>query len=125
MKFTITWKDQSVRIDYSGAIDNQDIESAHFELNTDDRFYECKSLVINITDCDLEKVSVPDLKNVVALEIGAAYTNKDMKVAMVANNPVSIDKASNYISLFQFHESPWEFQIFNTLNDAYEWLKLK
>ena len=125
MQYSITWKDKSARVDYSGKIDNDDIKSAHYELNKDERFYDCRYLILNITDCNLEKVSVPDLKDIVALELGAAYTNKSMKVAMVANNPVSIDKASNYISLFHFHDSPWEFKIFNSITDAYAWLDIK
>ena len=122
MKYSITWKHKSARIDYSGDIETQDILSAHEELNKDDRFYDCRQLILNATDCDVEKVSVPDLMSVVAQELGAAHTNSSLKVAMIVNNSASIDKASNYISLFQFHESPWEFRIFNSVDESSEWL---
>ena len=109
-------------MDYSGEIENQDILKAHDELNKDERFYNCRQLILNITGCNLEKVSVPGLISVVAHELGAAHTNKSLKVAMIADNPVSIDRAGNYISLFEFYESPWEFRIFNSIDEASEWL---
>ena len=53
-------------VDYFGEIENKDIEDAHFELNGDERFYSCSYFILNITKCDLNKVSVSGLTRVLA-----------------------------------------------------------
>lgn len=73
MTYSITWDGRTAQINYSGDIENKDIENAHFELNRDERFYDCRNLILNTTDCNLIKVSVPGLESVVALELGAAH----------------------------------------------------
>ena len=123
MKYSVRWSQKSVQVEYSGDIDNKDIESAHFEMNGDARFYDCRSLILDITNCNMEKVSVPGLILVVATDLGASRTNKSLKVAMIANGPSSIKKASDYISQFQAVDSPWYFKIFDSVNDANEWIE--
>ena len=68
MGFSIQWGSQSVCIDYFGKIDNQEIEKAHFALNGDARFYDCKSLVLDISECNMDNVSVDGLLKVVATD---------------------------------------------------------
>lgn len=121
MKYTVTWENRLVCVDYFGDIENKDIENAHFELNGDGRFYDCNYLILNITECNLDKVSVPKLFRVVATDLGAAITNAKLKVAMIATDPDNIEKASNYIDRFRLHDSPWEFKILHSVNDAKEW----
>ncbi len=123
MKYSITWEDKLVRVDYSNDIENKDIESAHFKLSGDDRFYDCRFLILNILNCNLDKVSVKDLFLVIATDIGVSKTNSSLKVAMIATNPISIEKASNYIDHFRRVNSPWEFKILPSVNDAQEWFR--
>ena len=59
MKYKVTWENKLVCVDYCGEIEIKDIEDAHFELNGDERFYDCNYLILNITNCNLDKVSVP------------------------------------------------------------------
>jgi len=122
MKYSVIWGEKSVCIDYFGDIENKDIESAHFELSGDERFYDCQHLILDISNCNMDKVSVPELELVVAIDLGASKTNKYLKVAMIANDQISIEKASAYISQLHLHKSPWVFKIFNSINDANVWL---
>ncbi len=120
MKYRITWQKPLVRVDYSGNIEIADIESVHFQLGGDWRFYESKFLILNIADCNLDKVQVRDLMKVIANDIGAAKTNKHLKVAMVTNDPSSIEKAADYISRFA-QKSPWHFRIVSSIDEAQAW----
>ena len=109
-----------VRVDYFGEISNQDIQRAHNELNSDARFYDCKHLVLDVTRCSLAKVNVAKLIVVIATDLGASNTIESMKVAMIANDPVNIEKVSEYIDNSTI--SPWEYKRFNSINDANQWL---
>ena len=122
MQYSTTWGEKSVRVDYFGEIDNKDIESAHNELHGDGRFYNRRHLILDITKCNMEKVSESELTKVVAADLGASKTIKSLKVAMIANDPHSIEKVINYISQLRLHKSPWDFEIFNSINDANAWL---
>ncbi|MGL6160406.1 hypothetical protein [Microbulbifer sp.] len=121
MNYKITWEKKLVCVDYFGNVTNKDIQDAHFELNSDDRFYHCNYLILNISECDLSAVSVPDLFLVIATDLGATKTNPNLKVAMVTTNPLSIEKVSTYIERNRSLNTPWEFEILPSVEEAKEW----
>jgi hypothetical protein len=121
VKYTVTWEKKLVVVDYFGDIENKDIKGAHFELNGDDRFYDCDFCILNISECNLGKVSVPDLMTVVATDFGASKTNQELKVAMITTDPSSLEKASEYIDTFCSLNSTWEFKILPSINNAQKW----
>jgi len=121
MKYKITWGRKLVCVDYFGDVKNKDIESAHFELNDDDRFYNCDYLILNISECNLSHVSVPDLSLVIATDLGATRTNQNLKVAMVTTNPINIEKASQYIERNRSLNTPWEFKLLPSVEEAKAW----
>ena len=123
MKSKITWSTSLICVDYFGAIENSDIERVHFELSGDARFYECDGLILNLIACTLEQVSVPDLINVIATDIGASKTLRNLKVAFVITNQASIAKARDYIEQFRLFKSSWRFKITPSLEDAQQWLQ--
>jgi len=120
--YSISWGERTVCIDYFGAIDNREIESAHFTLNGDERFYECNSLILDIANCNMDKVSVDGLIKVIGTDLGASKTINSLKVAMVAVYPENKEKASRYINKCRILGYPWEFKLFDSRSDAHEWL---
>lgn len=108
------------RVDYFGDIVNSDIESARSDLNNDERFYSCNNLILDVSQCNLRQVNVPNLIVVVAVDLGASMSNKHLKVPMIANDPVNVAKVSEYIATSCV--SPWEYEIFASVNDASAWL---
>jgi hypothetical protein len=120
MRYTVSWKDKTVRVDYFGDVINADIESAHSDLNNDGRFYECDNLILDVSQCSLERVNVPRLIGVVAVDLGASMSNKSLKVAMIAKDPINVAKVSEYIATSCV--SPWEYKIFASVDDANTWL---
>lgn len=121
MKYKISWEKKLVRVNYFGDVKNKDIENAHFELNGDDRFYDCDYLILNISECNLSDVSVPDLFRVIGTDLGATRTNQTLKVAMVTTSSINIEKASKYIERNRALNTPWEFKILSSVKEAKEW----
>ena len=120
MKYTVSWEGKTVRVDYFGDIVNSDIESAHSELNNDGRFYDCDNLILDVSRCNLAQVNVPRLIVVIAVDLGASMSNKSLKVAMIANDPINVAKVSEYIA--SSCVSPWVYKIFASVDDANTWL---
>lgn len=121
MNYRVTWENKLVCLKYSGKVANKDIENAHFELNGDDRFYSCDYLMLDISDCDLHEVCVPSLSLVIATDLGATKTNQSLKVAMIAADPINIQRASSYIDKNKSIGTPWEFALFPSKEKAREW----
>jgi len=122
MGYSIKWGNKTVCIDYFGEINNKEIENAHFALNGDERFYDCQSLVLDISKCNMDNVSVDDLLLVIGTDLGASETIQSLKVAMIAVETQNKDKASHYISECRKSGYPWEFKLFDSLYAAQAWL---
>ncbi len=122
MSYTIIWSYRAARVNYSGAISNKDIESAHYSLNGDERFYDCHSLILDISKCNMDEVSIDDLLPVIGTDLGASETIKSLKVAMIAVEQQNKDKASRYMAMCRNFGYPWEFELFESINVAQAWL---
>ena len=122
MNYSITWGDKKVRVDYFGAISVKDIQAAHYALNGDARFYACQSLVLDISDCNMDQVSVDDLLPVIGTDLGASKSIESLKVAMIAVEEQNREKASRYISMCRNYGYPWEFELFESDSAAQAWL---
>lgn len=123
MSYTVSWKGKVAHVNYSGSVSNVDIEKAHFELNGDSRFYDCKAIILDISDCDASGIVVDELTIVIATDLGASATLKSLNVAMVSNEEVGQLKVCNYIKRVREVDSPWHFEFFETIEQAEEWLQ--
>ena len=123
MNYSIIWSHKAVRVDYSGAISVRDIQQAHNALNGDARFYDCQSLILDISNCTMDEVSVDDLLPVIGTDLGASKSITSLKVAMIAVAQQNREKASYYISLCQKYGYPWEFKLFDSDEAAQAWLE--
>ena len=122
MNYSIDWGSDTVKVTYFGSISNYDIQRAHFALNGDERFYECKSMVLDISDCSMEKVSVDDLIEVIGTDLGASKFLSSLKVAMIAVEEENREKASRYIERCISLGYPWKFNLFDSIDSAQSWL---
>ena len=122
MNYSIVWEGETVTVNYTGSISNHDIRHAHFALNSDERFYECKSLILDISACTMEQVSVDDLIEVIGTDLGASKFLNSLKVAMIATREENREKASQYITRCIDFGYPWTFRLFDSIETARLWL---
>jgi hypothetical protein len=123
MGHSINWNNQAVCVDYFGEIDNEEIEFVHYLLNQDERFSDCSSLVLDISKCNMDEVDANRLLTVIATDLGSAFANQSLKVAMVAADPQNIEKACHYISQCRQYRSPWEYGLFHSRDAARSWIE--
>ena len=122
MNYSIVWEDDAICVNYSGSISNDDIKHAHFSLNGDERFYESKSLILDISNCTMEQVSVDELIEVIGTDLGASKFIDSLKVAMIAVREENREKAIRYISQCIGFGYPWRFRLFDSIEAAKSWL---
>jgi hypothetical protein len=120
MAYSIIWDVKSVCIDYFGEVDNKNIKSAHYEVNNDERFYDCSHLILDITKCDMSKVDVSELIEVAGLDLGSLIVRKSFKIAMIAIEPDKLEIAHSYIDFFNNYA--YKINVFNSIDSANSWL---
>lgn len=120
MAYSIIWSTKSVCIDYFGEVDNKNIKSAHYEVNNDERFYDCSHLILDITNCDMSKVDVSELIEVAGLDLGSLIVRKSFKIAMIAIEPDELEIAHSYIDFF--NKYAYKINVFNSIDSANSWL---
>ncbi len=120
MPYTIQWSDNSAHIIYTGDINNEEIRLAHYEVNNDERFFDCPNLILDIIDCEMRDVEVPKLIEVAGLDLGNLKMKDNLKIAMLANKPENMQKANTYIKLFKKHTS--KIKLFDSVEEAIPWL---
>jgi len=120
MAYSIIWDVKSVCIDYFGEVDNKNIKSAHYEVNNDERFYDCSHLILDITKCDMSKVDVSELIEVAGLDLGSLIVRTSFKIAMIAIEPDKLEIAHSYIDFFNNYA--YKINVFNSIDSANSWL---
>ena len=123
MPYSIKWNDNSAHIVYTGDINNEEIQLAHYEVNNDERFFDCPNLILDITQCKMKNVEVSKLIPVAGLDLGNLKLKERLKITMLANHSENQEKAQKYIQLFKKHTS--KIKLFNSMEDAIPWLNSK
>lgn len=121
MKYTIQWEPEGTIVTFNGVIDMNDIMSANYVVNGDERYYTHSYTVWDFTNCDLSRIHSSDIMRPVAIDIGASRSLSELRVALVVNDDYSLKIAQLYIDKCISIGLPWQFAIFDKLSDAYEW----
>ena len=119
MSYSISYRDNTARVDYTGANTVEEILQAHTDLAESEEFYECRNLVLDVSKCDLSGVSVADLFEVVASDLWTSRKIKSLKVAFLVQSFVNMEKTSEFIN--ESKVSPWEWRLFESEDRALAW----
>lgn len=122
MPYQVDWNSDFVHVIYSGEISNEEIRHAHYEVNNDSRFSKCPNLILDITDCKMERVEVPKLVGVAGLDLTNLKRRDGHKIIMLAKDPLNVQKAKTYIKLFK--KLTPNIKLFHSVEEAIPWLNL-
>ena len=114
MPCLISYAGKTARLDDSEEANEEEIKNARFALNGNDRFYDCKNLIIDVTKCSLEHIQVTKLLVVVATDLGASRIVKSLIVAFLVQSLVNMERVSEYININKKNHSPWEMRLFES-----------
>ena len=122
MNFTTVWEENVFIVSFSGAINTVDIELANKYFYEDKRAYKVAAAIWDLSDCNMENIKPDKLAFTEAVDLAGAAFIKVFRLALVTSDKHSVALCNKYIHSCLENGSPWEFKIFNSAHDAFEWV---
>jgi len=123
MNYTIQWDPDGTLVTFKGAVEIDDIMHANSLINSDERYYSHAYSIWDLSDCDLTSIHAKDLNKPVAMDFGASLQLNPFKQAIVVNDSYSLAMSQLYIEKCLAIGLPWQFKIFDNVDDATKWCK--
>lgn len=99
MSYTIAWEKRGTCIAYTGTVCFQDFMAAVLSIHQHPDYSDFKYAIHDmsrVTRCDFSAVNMTQL---LAQELGARYTNPDIKASVVTDNPEMTEMVHRFASL--------------------------
>lgn len=122
MPYLISWQKHGVIWRYSGVLTGEDLLQSNFDIFGDERFDDIRYQIVNLTAVDHIEVTEKHMRKVAHLDMAAARTNPRVKVAVVSNSEAAT-QLNVYYDKYCDEKSPWETQVFSTIDEAEAWIK--
>ncbi|RLC10285.1 MAG: hypothetical protein DRI57_20635 [Deltaproteobacteria bacterium] len=119
MPYKTIWEEKGVFWQYSGNVTGEELFQTALDLYEDQRFDDIRYLLVDFYDIKQYDGSAKLVEKIAAMNMGAAYTNPRVKVAIVAVKDQIRSLANLYASISR--TSPWKTRIFDNLSDARLW----
>ena len=120
MAYQTEWTKQCVKVFYYGNCSEADVLKVVIEIQADCRFDSTHRALHDFTRCQ-SLVSVPDaLEEIVAQNIGAAVSNPNVRIAVIADHPDVLSMLERFESL---GFSPYPLRAFRAVESALAWLE--
>jgi len=121
--YVIEWEERGVYCKFSGRVTGAELIQCNKEIYGDHRFDGMRFQLFDMLSVTKLDVEVNDVRKVAACDTGAAFTNPNVKCALVTTD----ENAHVLSNLYQqgIEKSPWEGQSFHRISEAREWLSCR
>ena len=120
MPYTTIWKDKGVCWTFHGTVTGKEILQCDLDIYGDERFDCLRYQIADFSGAEGFELNEFEVKKIAYLDKAAAATNPEIKVAIVAPQDF-IREMSNLYAKYA-DDSPWETRIFDTVDQAKQWL---
>ena len=120
MPFANKWKDNMIERVATGKVTGEEIIQSSLDMYGDERFDRLRYGLVDFTQAESFEMDNKETKIVAYMDKAAARSNPNLKIAIVAPQDV-INKLANAYATFG-EVSPWEIEVFDTLDEARQWL---
>jgi len=121
MTINIKWEDKGIYWKCSGIVTAEEIFETDKKINGDSRCDDVRYQIIDLLDVTDLNVKAREVTEIAHYDKAAALSNPRMKIAIVSKDETIQSLASLYLA--ESMESQWKSSIFNTIEDALEWVK--
>ena len=122
MNYSITWYKNYSFVEFTGDVNIRDVELANKYVHGDKRSYKLSASIWNFAKCNSINIKSEETQYSTAVDLGSNEAIKEHKLALVTGDPNAIEAFTTYINDSIKSGSLWEFKIFNSLDDAKEWI---
>lgn len=117
MPYTISWEPKGCVKTITGVVTAKEFMASIAELQNDLRFDKARYSINNFVDAQAFEITTADIHLYAAHSLGAAYSNRHMRIAIVATDPDIIALVQVYVKL-----SPYKTEFFETMEAARVWV---
>ena len=122
MPYKTEWTENGVWWTYSGIVTSKEALQSNLEIYGDSRFDRLTYQIADFSGAEALELTEGEVKKIAYLDRAAALSNPKIKVAIVAHLDLIKEMAQMYANYSE--TSPWQTKIFNTLQEARQWLQI-
>lgn len=115
----VDWTNRRVSVCYSGHCTEAEVLNVVIELQSDPRFDSTRQALHDFSQCESMLPSPGDLEELASRNIGAAVTNPNLRIAVIANKPDVLGMLERFNSIGL---SPYPLRTFENAESAIAWL---
>ena len=118
MPCKVTWKDNELLWELSENISAEEFHQINSDHQGDSRWDALRYLIADFRD--VISIDLPDEELILiqAMDKAAAQSNPYLKIASIANS-----SETRKLAEFYGTDTPWEYGVFETVEEARSWLK--
>jgi len=122
MPHSTSWEKHGIYWQFSGTVSVKEYFATDAELYNDSRSDQIKYWIWDGTN--IEELAISDIhaELAAAADWAATQYNHSVKAALIASDKHIKELMEGYIELSKEFESPWEFKIFETIEEARQWV---
>ncbi len=121
MPCSTEWKTMGICWTLTGIVTGREINQVNLYVCEDRRFDSISYQLLDFSGAKSFDVTGKEVKDIAFQDVVAAGSNPDIKVAIVAPQDIMKKLAEIYAEYSE--PSQWETRIFDTIEDANQWLK--
>ena len=122
MPYSVEWKERGAHWKFTGIVTGQEILQADLDLYGDERFDNLSYALFDFSGGTSFALTEKEMKEIAYLDMASTPTNPNIKLAIVASHDVMKKMSGLYAEYMEL--SPWETKIFDTVEEAKQWLNL-
>ena len=96
MAYGLTWTAHGIEVKYTGALVAEEMLACHWQIATDSRFDDLRSVIIDTLQVASTSLTRSDVEEIDAFLRGPSLSNPNVQVAVVATHPGVIQALSWY-----------------------------
>lgn len=123
MPHTNLWEDRGVIRHFTGCVTGEEIINSNLKMHGDARFDDLAYIINDLIDVEECVITEDELVMLSVTDAVAEHSNKFLKIAIVATNMSIIDLANSYCEFMT--DNTYATQVFNDMNDAFDWINDK
>ncbi len=123
MSYEVIWEEKGINWKYSGVLTNNDILQSNTLIYGDPRFDKMRYQIVDMLDVESFEVDRETMEEVAVMDIAASGTNPYIVVAVVSIR--SQAERLNEIYETTTDKSPWETELFDSIEAARAWITSK
>jgi hypothetical protein len=123
MAYKIIWEEKGILVKHSGTVDEQEVMMINNIMYGDVRFETITYQISDYSDVTNNLITPTDAKVIGTLDrTSSRWTSKRMKNVVVSKDEKFIPIVRTYFR--EFEGTEWKCRIFETLEMAYEWVRM-